>query len=190
MQLFTKAVILLVSVAVLLGACNRGEDNPTPTDDNEKITTATLSLTNTAAPTEVVTATIDGIGNAQPNVTSATLTLRTNATYNGSVTLLDKSKTPTVNQTDDIRQEGNEHLFVYTYTPATSSPASLTVTATDKDSNPSPGPYPIGITTSVRTGSASSGNLNVVLRHQPNVKNGTASPGSSDLDVTFPVVIR
>jgi hypothetical protein len=190
MQLFKKAVVLMLPISVLFAACNRDEQNPTPTDDNERITTATLSLTNTAAPTEIVTATIDGIGDAQPNVTGATLSLKTNATYNGSVSLLDKSKTPTVNQTDDIRQEANEHLFVYTYTPATSSPASLTVTATDRDTNPTPGPYPVGITTSVRTGAASTGTLNVVLRHQPNVKNGTATPGSSDLDVNFPVVIR
>jgi hypothetical protein len=190
MQLFKKAVVFMLPVAVLMTACNRDEENPTPTDDNERITTATLSLTNTAAPTEIVTATIDGIGDAQPNVTNATLNLKVNATYNGAVTLLDKSKTPNVNQTNEIREEANEHLFAYTYTPAASSPASLTVTATDRDTNPSPGPYPIGITTSVRTGTASSGNLNVVLRHQPNAKNGTATPGSSDLDVTFPVVIR
>jgi hypothetical protein len=66
----------------------------------------------------------------------------------------------------------------------------MTVTPNDRDTNPAPGPYPIGLTTDVTTGAASSGKLNVVLRHQPNVKNGTATPGTSDLDVTFDVMVK
>lgn len=63
------------------------------------------------------------------------------------------------------------------------------MTITDKDTNPAPGPFPLGIATQVRTGTAGTGTLKVVLRHQPNAKNGTTTPGTSDLDVNFPVVV-
>jgi hypothetical protein len=40
------------------------------------------------------------------------------------------------------------------------------------------------------TGAASSGTIRVVQRHQPNAKNGTYSPGSTDFDITFAVNIH
>ncbi|MFD2570373.1 hypothetical protein ACFSUS_06990 [Spirosoma soli] len=189
MSLFKKTLLLFVPVVLLVGACNTDEENVAPTDSNEAITTATLSLTNTATPTEVVTATIDNL-TTQIDTSKYVLRLRANTTYSGAVTLLDKTKTPTLNVSAEVKEEGNEHLFVYTFTPAAGSPASMTITATDKDTNPAPGPYPIGLTTQIRTGAVGSGKLNVVLRHQPDVKNGTAQPGSSDLDTDFKVLIQ
>jgi hypothetical protein len=37
---------------------------------------------------------------------------------------------------------------------------------------------------------ASTGYLQVVLRHQPNVKDGTFAPGSTDFDAGFKVTIQ
>ena len=178
--------ILLFSVSVLLaGACKNDEQNVAPTDDNEAITTATLTLTNKATPTDIVTATIENL-NTTADFSKATLNLKANTTYTGAISLLDKTKTPTLDATEEIREKLNEHLFVYT--PSTG--LALTITLTDKDTNPAPGPYPVGLTTEMKTGAAGSGKLNIVLRHQPNVKNGTATPGSSDLDTDFNVVIQ
>ncbi|GAB3574167.1 hypothetical protein GCM10027578_36370 [Spirosoma luteolum] len=182
--------LLALSALLLLNSCNRDEQTVAPTDDNEAITTATLTLTNKAAPTQVITATIDNL-NGTADFSKATLTLKANTTYTGQITLLDKTKTPVVVATDEIREKANEHLFVYTFTPATGSSATLGVTLTDKDTNPAPGPYPIGLATELKTGTATgNGSLRVVLRHQPNVKNGTQTPGSSDLDTQFPVVVQ
>ncbi|GAB3974378.1 hypothetical protein GCM10028806_29950 [Spirosoma terrae] len=189
MQLLKKALWMIVPVMLVASSCKKDEQNVDPTDDNEAITTATLTLTNKAVPTDIVTATIENL-NTNANFTNATLNLKANTTYSGVVTLLDKTKTPALDATEEIKEKANEHLFVYTYTAATSDPSSLTVTITDKDSNPAPGPYPIGLTTEMKTGAAGSGKLKVVLRHQPNSKNGTATPGSSDLDTDFPVVIK
>ncbi|MBC3784647.1 hypothetical protein [Spirosoma utsteinense] len=190
MNLLTKSFLLLIPVAMLAGACNTtDEENVTPTDDNEAITTATLTLTSQTTPVQTVTATIENL-NTSADLTNATLNLRVNTTYTGAVTLLDKTKTPTLDVSAEVKTEGNEHLLVYTFTPATGSPASLTVMSTDTDTNPAPGPYPIGLTTQVRTGAAGSGKLRLVLRHQPNAKNGTAAPGTSDLDTEFNVLIN
>jgi hypothetical protein len=64
---------------------------------------------------------------------------------------------------------------------------NLTVTRTDMDTNTPP--LQIGLQDNFVTGSASSGILRMVLRHQPNAKNGTYDPGSTDFDVTYAVTI-
>ncbi|HLX91822.1 MAG TPA: hypothetical protein VKR32_09075 [Puia sp.] len=71
------------------------------------------------------------------------------------------------------------------------SALNLTITRTDLDAN-SP-PLQIGLQDSFVTGAANNvtgGILRVVMRHQPNAKNGTYPPGSSDFDVTYAVNIQ
>lgn len=68
------------------------------------------------------------------------------------------------------------------------NPLNLTVTRTDEDDNTPP--MQIGLQDNFVTGAASNGILRVVLRHQPNAKNGTYPPGSTDLDVTYAVNIN
>ena len=188
MNLFRQSFLLLISLA-LMARCNRDEQNVAPTDDNEAITTATLTLTNKATPTESVTATIENL-NTTADFSKATLNLKPSMTYTGVVSLLNKTRNPVLDATVEIREKANEHLLVYTFTPTNGSPASMTVTPTDKDTNPAPGPYPIGLTAELKTGAAGTGTLKVVLRHQPNAKNGTPTPGSSDLDTDFNVLIN
>jgi hypothetical protein len=185
MKQIEKQVIGLVCLILLAIGCNRDEQNVSPTGDNEAVTTATLILTNKAVPTESITATIENL-NATVDFTKATLNLRTNTTYTGEITLLNKSIMPTLDATKEIRNLANEHLLVYIPTPA----RFLAITPTAKDTNPTPGPYPIGLITEIKTGTAGAGKLNVVLRHQPGSKNGTPTPGTSDLDTNFPVVVK
>jgi hypothetical protein len=64
--------------------------------------------------------------------------------------------------------------------------ANINVTITDKDGNN----LPVGLESLWTTGAASSGAINVVLRHQPGVKDGTETPGDTDIDVVFPVNIQ
>jgi hypothetical protein len=70
---------------------------------------------------------------------------------------------------------------------STSSALNLTVTRTDLDNNTPP--LQIGLMDNFVTGAASTGTLRTVLRHQPNAKNGTYDPGSTDLDVTYAITI-
>jgi len=185
MNTMKKSLLLLLPAALLLGSCNKDEQNVAPTGDNEAITTATLTLTSQTTPVQTVTATVENL-NTSADFSKAALLLRPNTTYTGTITLLDKTKTPTLDVSAAVKKEANEHLVVYTPAPA----ALLTVTITDKDTNPAPGPFPLGLATQIRTAAAGTGTLRVVLRHQPDVKNGTATPGTSDLDITFPVVVQ
>ena len=68
-----------------------------------------------------------------------------------------------------------------------SAALNLTVNRTDVDDNTPP--LQIGLQDNFVTGAASTGTLRTVLRHQPNAKNGTYDPGSTDLDVTYAVTI-
>jgi hypothetical protein len=70
---------------------------------------------------------------------------------------------------------------------STGDALNLVVTRTDEDTNNPP--LQIGLQDKYVTGTASLGILRVVLRHQPNAKNGTYDPGSTDLDVTYAVTI-
>lgn len=186
MQFLKKSLWFVLVVSLLVGACNKDEQNVAPTDDNEAITTAILSLTNAANAQDIVTATVENLNSTiSPDFTKATLNLKADATYSGTIQLYDKTQTPTLDATEEIREKANEHLFVYTPSAA----SLLTVTLTDKDTNPAPGPYPVGLTFSLKAGPAATGKLKVQLRHQPNTKNGTATPGTDDLNVDFPVVI-
>ncbi len=180
-----KLLLYVTLLSGLLVACNKEEQSVAPTIDNEALTTATLQLTNKANSADVVTATVDNL-TTTPDFSKATLNLSPNTSYSGVVLLSDKTQTPATDVTAEIKDRQNIHLFVYTPTPS----SLLTVTITDKDTNPAPGPYPTGLTYDLTTKAAGTGTLNVVLRHQPNTKNGTAAPGSSDLDTTFPVVIK
>lgn len=208
------ATLLLAAAA----GCSKKEEVVAPTVANEALTTVTLRLTNTAAPADVVTAQweqlLDNQGNPRPvDVSQANLTLRANATYTGQLGVLDKSQTPTFDVGKEIAETRTTyHHFFYqplpttapfvipapmgadTYpdpipTPLPAGPAlNLTVTTTDFDTNRTP--LPLGLQTRFVAGAASTGYLRIVLRHQPNTKDGTYVPGSTDLDAGFTVTIQ
>jgi hypothetical protein len=137
------------------------------------------------------------------------LNLKANAKYNVKVVMLDTTQTPTFDVSAEIKERANYHLFFFQPTPvssqnlvfgttsasipgtepsATGPYLNLTVSRTDQDTNNPP--LQVGLTDLLTTGDASSGKLRVILRHQPNAKNGTFDPGSSDLDVNFIVNIK
>ena len=206
-------------VALGLAGCNKKEEVVSPSVANEAITTLTLTVVNAADASDTQTTTweqlLDGQGNpvaSGPDYSRANLALKANATYRVTVGLLDKSQVPTFDVGAEIKERANIHSFFFqplptaqalvipaptdgdTYplpipTPApTGAPLNLTVTRTDTDTNTKP--LPVGLTDQFKTGAASTGYLQVVLRHQPNVKDGSYAPGSTDFDAGFQVAIK
>jgi len=199
-----------------IGGCNKSESTVTPAPpSNEFLTTVSLKLQNTSNATDTLTAIwrqLDPTGAAPPDTSKAILNLKANATYSAQVIILDETQTPPAVVSDEIKDRENYHLFFFQPTPISASnliisntstniPVSdgtvtsatgpylnLVVTRTDLDTNNPP--LQIGLTDNFVTGAASAGWLRVVLRHQPNVKNGTFDPGSSDLDVNYKVNIQ
>ena len=175
---------LLLAVPFVFTACKKDKD-PAPTDENEVITTVTYTLTPVSGGTPVTIKYRDPDGDqgSQPGVITGALALAAGANYTGTLTVQDETKSPIGDVTAEILEKADEHLFVYTVSPA----GLLTITRTDKDSKN----LAVGLTTSVQArATAGTGTLNIVLRHQPGTKDGTATPGSSDVDVSFPVTVQ
>lgn len=175
---------LLLALPLLFTSCKKDNDDPEPEDENELITTVRYTLTPATAGGQTVTAEwkdLDGEGGAAPTI--GTLRLAPNTTYTGTISFLDETKTPAGDVTAEVREENYEHLVIYTPAPA----SAMTITRTDRDRNN----LEVGLTTNVRTGAAAiTGTLQIQLRHQPGVKDGTATPGSDDANITFPIVLQ
>lgn len=175
--------VLLLGAGTLFMQCKDSEDDLVPDDENELITSVTLNFKESA--TGTITSfsykDADGDGGNAPTKFD-TVALKANTEYTMTVQFLDESKTPIEDITEEIDEESFEHLLVYTPSPA----SLLTYTYGDKDKNN----YPIGLTGTAKAGAAGTGKLKVQLRHQPGAKNGTALPGTDDVNLDFNLSVR
>lgn len=173
----------ILTLLVVLNGCKKEETAVSPPlPGNEFLTTVKLVATNSTDPSDVKTVAVKQLPDQPIDYSNATLILKKNSTYAVQVYFLDETTTPPGDITVEIRARQNYHLLCFTATGIT-----LTVNRTDMDTNTPP--LPIGLTDNFITGAAGTGSLNVQLRHQPNAKNGSCDPGSSDADVNFPVNI-
>lgn len=208
-----KTLTLLFSgVTLFFAGCSKEEQAVAPTIANESLTTVVLNLTNQANASDTTSCRykyyFDNAGNVTRSDSTA-LKLKANAKYNVAVNLFDELQSPVFNVGQEIKERQNYHLFFFQPTPissvnlitgktspyipgtvtsATGPYLNLSVSRTDLDTN-SPA-LQVGLTDLITTGAASSGNLEVILRHQPNAKDGTFAPGSTDLNVNFKVSIN
>lgn len=180
-----KIIIFLTVATVTLGACKKDEndpENPTPTNNEELITTVMLHFHEKGNMDNHVMASFkDSDGAGGNDATIDTIKLDTNTTYMVSVELLDESGSEVVNITTEVKEEDDEHIFCYE-----SSTSEIDIIITDSD-----GTHPLGVETEWSTGNTASSAIKVLLKHQPDgQKDGTCSPGETDVEVTFPVVIQ
>lgn len=184
MKLPALKLIVTVIIFITLGACKETTPSPSapPQNETELITTVKLIFTDTATNT-VRTAyfyDIDGPGGAAPTVLD-TIQLKSNTVYKTSIYLLDDSKNPADSISNEVLKEGQDHLFVFTKVGV-----NLNIQISDKDINN----LPIGLSSYWSTGAASNGSVTVTLKHQPGVKDGTAAPGETDVEILFPCKIQ
>ena len=153
--------------------------------ENELITTVRLNFRSGSEMKSFSYQDLDGEGGKAPSIDK--ISLSPNTTYDLTVEFLDESKNPVNNITEEIRMEGDEHLVLLT-----PSDISLgTYNYTDKDLNL----LPLGLSGKFSTSNTAVGKLKVQLRHQPpingkNTKDGTATPGSDDINVDFTLEIK
>jgi hypothetical protein len=171
-------------------SCNN-DDNSTSVNEEEVITTVTTTL-RTAVGANVETAILtsrdlDGEGPNAPVITVSG-NLKANTSYSGEVAFFNEIANPVSDITLEVLEEGIEHQLFF------QAPAALgTFTYADADANGKP----IGLAFTLVTGNATSGNLLVTLRHEPNksaagVANGdiTNAAGATDAEVSYPIVIE
>lgn len=169
--------------AVSLAGCKKDKELP-DVEEEELITTLRLKFVNKATATDVRTFSykdLDGDGGNAPVIDE--IKLAPNSVYTMTVdAVLNESATPAADIKTEILAEAKDHLFVYKPTTG----LNLSIAITDKDSNN----LPIGLAGNATTGAASTGKVQVLLRHQPGTKNGTETPGSTDINATFNVAIQ
>ncbi len=167
---------------LVLSSCKRDDDEPDdPHNHNEEelITTVELQLHATdGTHASAHWSDVDGPGGDYPIID--TLVLDTNKTYSLHIEFLDESGDEVHDLTHEIEEEGSEHIVCYDETID-----ELSITRTDSD-----GVYEIGLTSDWVTTNASSGNVTISLKHQPGVKDGTCTPGETDVEVVFPTLIE
>ncbi|MBN8857716.1 MAG: hypothetical protein J0H29_04970 [Sphingobacteriales bacterium] len=184
MKKITGVLVLSLVLVFVYNSCKKEEKTVSPPDpENEFLTTVQLIITNASDPTDKQTVAVKQMPDEDIDYSDATINLKKNTVYDVSVKFLDETTNPAGDITKDIYDRRNYHLICFNV-----SGAKLTVERTDKDTN-TPA-LEIGLEDKFTTGDASSGSLNVQLRHQPNAKNGSCEPGSSDADVDFPVNIN
>ncbi|MGK0365434.1 MAG: hypothetical protein ACI85O_002500 [Saprospiraceae bacterium] len=154
----------------------------------EVITTLTYDLVSEDG-SDTVTLTfkdLDGDGGNDPEITGGAL--QSNTTYNGQITLLNESETPSEDITEEVAEEDDEHQLFFS-----STGDLVAVTYEDVDENSAP----VGLVTKLTTTVTGSTDLKITLRHQPtkdgeNVAAGdiTNAGGSTDIEVTFPVTVQ
>ena len=180
-----KLSLLYVPFLLFAFSCKKDPANVTDPEiehEEELITTLTLKLTDSTDQTNQITATFsdpDGDGGNEPT-TFDTIKLAKNKTYFTAITLLDETSVPSIDITEEVEEEGHEHLFCFTQSD------ELSISLTDSD-----GTHPIGLTSTWKTSSVSlsDGFVKVSLKHQPDLKDGTCAPGETDIELEFILTI-
>lgn len=180
------ALIALLS----FNSCSSDDNTSQPVNEEEVITTITVTLTPQGGGTPVVLTSrdLDGDGPDAPVITSTGSVLAL-TTYNGTVSLLNELTSPADDISLEVKEEGADHQFFF----SASGGLSGTFTYADQDENGDPIGLAFKFTASANP---QSGNLTVILRHEPNKAGANVAwgdianaGGETDLQITFPVTV-
>lgn len=191
---FTGATVLL------LGACQAEE--PVKEDIPELITRVTLTFTPAGGGTPVTTTASDPDGEGVENIkVDGTISLVVGTSYTLTLSLINElaeETSPEYDITEEVEEEGAEHMFFYAWTgdvfsdPTGNGNIDSRADAVNYEDEDEDG-LPIGIVTSWTAGAAaSSGTFRLILKHQPGLKSTTSSVdvGETDLDVEFEIEVK
>ncbi len=179
---FMRFLFAFLTVSALLWTgCEKDDDN-TPVDEQELITTVVLNFTDPAGNTSSFKFTDpDGAGGNPP--TAEDITLAANTTYQMDIEFRDESNASDVKDiTEEVREEAEEHLICFSATGVLDIPVTK-----DTDGNGAP----LGLETELATGQAGNATLAIILKHDPD--KGAANPcvtGETDVQAEFDVVVQ
>jgi hypothetical protein len=185
-SLFKTGLMTATVLLFAITSCKKDKDDPSQpqpiTNEEEVITTCKITFTDASGVQPEVTYQFqdpDGDGGNPPAVFD-TIRLASMTTYHTQIILLDESSMPIDTISNEVLEEADEHLFCFEV-----QTADVTIVRTDSD-----GTYEIGLQSTWTTGNNSEGFVNVSLKHQPGVKDGTCAPGDTDIEILFPVVVE
>ena len=174
----------LLASTLIFASCSDDDDNaPDPVNEEEVITTLTVTLESGSDTVVMQYQDVDGDG---PDAATVTVSgpPSDNTSYNGSIVLLNETESPAENVTEEIEEEDDEHQFFYTI--GSGLDVDTEYANFDGDGNP------LGTMFVLNTGIPSSGGLTFTLRHEPNKPNSGLenAGGSTDIEVTFDVTVE
>jgi hypothetical protein len=170
-------LLMALFVAATLVGCKKDDG---PDDEGELITTVLLTFTPAGGGASSTFAWRDIDLSGNPEIQPISLSAGT--VYTLSVEILDETKNPAEDITEEIEEEDDEHQIFYFSNPG----SLLTLTYQDEDA----AGLPVGLSMRAVAGPAGSGTLRAVLKHAPGIKDGQFATGSTDFDVTFPVTLN
>ena len=174
----------LLASTLIFASCSDDDDNtPEPVNEEEVITTLTVTLESGSDTVVMQYQDLDGDG---PDAATVTVSgsLNANTVYDGSIVLLNETEMPAENITLEVEEEDDEHQFFYTV--GSGLDVATEYANFDGDGNP------LGTMFVLNVGSASSGGLTFTLRHEPNKPNTGLenAGGETDIEVTFDVTVE
>lgn len=179
--------VTALTLALLGTSCDHLGDPHDHSGDHDAVTTVTLTLVaqGTTDTTRVTWEDLDGVGGNNPNRID-TLFLKPGAIYLGSVQFENRAESPVENITEEVLEDADEHQVFYTVSNSLGQ-----VTVLDKDGRG----LPLGLTFSIATTTAAAavpGSLTLSLYHyeSESAKNGTDLADETDVEVTFPLIVR
>ena len=171
-----KTIALVFSTVAIFTSCSDDDNKSTPVNEEELITTITAVFTPEGGGT-AITLEYKDLDNDGVNDDPATIsgTFDQNTTYNGVVTFENESANPTVDITEEILAEAEDHQIFYQKT-GTLNIFSYSTNADNFDATGKP----VGLQTVFTTTTAATGTLKIILIHLPN----KSAAGVSDGDIT------
>lgn len=198
-MLGSNKTVAVVAAGIFMTACGGDVEVPKGTEEQEVITTVTLTFTPSGGGAAIVAAfrDPDGDGGAAPTIDDITLTLGTE--YALALSFTNELEDPPEDITEEVRDEGDEHQVFFT---GSAVDGVLLHAYADMDD----AGQPLGLANTVTATAAGSGALVVTLRHLPPIDdvdvkvpgladvaraNGIASlPGDTDASVSFDVQVQ
>ncbi|MDZ7878700.1 MAG: hypothetical protein U5L45_13555 [Saprospiraceae bacterium] len=171
-NIFFKITLAVLTVGfITFSSCKKTDQEPQENLNVLKIKIGTNTYT---------WSDIDGTGGVLPKID--TIKLTPNGTFATEITIQDGSVSPAKDYTAEIIAEKDAHLFVYR-----AISANLTFTDLAKDSKNKN----FGQTATAKTTTASSGTLQILLKHDADKSAiDPSKTGETDIEVVFPVVIK
>lgn len=193
-----KFLSALALTGFLLTSCSDDDDAPDPVNEEETITTMTVTLVPQGGGTTVtlISRDLDGDGPDAPDI-DVSGSLAENTVYDGGIVLLNETETPAENVNEEIEGEAAEHQFFFVVGGALNATTAYGDDESDYVSEETGENFtttnPVGIVFTLTTTDASSGTLAVTLRHEPKKPNDGSladAGGETDITQTFSLTIE
>ncbi len=180
-----KFLSMLALTGILFTGCSDDDEAPEEVNEEETITTMTVTLVPQGGGDTIILQSrdLDGDGPNAPDITVSG-DLAGNTTYTGAIVLLNETETPAEDITEEVAEEDDEHQFFFEISGSLNP-----VQYGDADGNGNP----VGILFTVETSTAGAASLTITLRHEPKKPNDGSladAGGETDIAQTFSLTIN